>query len=155
MASGVSQQLPVHEPPNSIAVQLVLLSAAVALQVVAVTVLVKLLLQKSRPAQEHQQLAEERQGLTADPADGRSSVEIRDSQKESDVLRPRTEGHDSSGSPWLAPRHRVVVGCCFGGFICCTSSSASIAAPFCKRLFRLIERVQTLDGVQQMPIEPT
>lgn len=154
MASGVSQQLPVHQPPSSIAVQLVLLSAAVALQVVAVTVLVKLLLQKSR-AQEHQQLAEERQGLTADPADGRSSVEIRDSQKESDVLRPRTEGHDSSGSPWLAPRHRVVVGCCFGGFICCTSSSASIAAPFCKRLFRLIERVQTLDGVQQMPIEPT
>ena len=154
MASGVSQQLPVYQPPSSIAVQLLLLSAAVALQVVAVIVLVKLLLQKSR-AQERQQLAEERQGLTADPADGRSSAEIRASQKESDVLRHRAEGHHSGGSPWLAPRHRVVVGCCFGGFICCTISSASIAAPFCERPFRLIERVQTLDGVRQMPIEPT
>ncbi len=120
---SAGEDLPVVRP---VILQLVLLSAAIALQVVGIVVLVKVLLQ--RRGQERHQLAEERQGLTAQPADGRSSVDIRDGEKESDTLRLSAEDPELEDSRWLPQRYRVVCCCCFGGFICCTSSASNAGA---------------------------
>eukprot|EP01043_Picozoa_sp_COSAG02_P028089 COSAG02_NODE_1687_length_11318_cov_2.699349_1_plen_183_part_00 len=135
---SAGERLPVIQPAL---LQLVLLSTAIALQVVGIVALVKLLLQRN--GQERHQLAEERQGLTAGPADARCSVDTRDGEKESDTLMLSTEERELAGSQWLAPRCRVVCCCCFGGFICCTSN-ASNAAPFCTTLVALTERMQTV-----------
>ena len=130
--------MPVIQP---VVLQLVLLGAAIALQVVVVVVLVKVLLQ--RRGQDGHQLAEERQGLTAGAADGRSSVDIRNGEKESDTLRLSAEEPELVDARWLAPRYRVVCCCCFGGFICCTSSASNAGAFLCTILLALTERIQT------------
>ena len=119
---STGEQTTPYQPPSIVLTQLLLLSAAIALQIVAIIILVKVLLHRRRhTGQERQHVAEERQGLTAGAVDLRSSVDNRDNKTDSDHLSGRAEDN-LDGSGWLAPRYRVVCGCCFGGFICCTSS---------------------------------
>jgi hypothetical protein len=137
MESSADEQLAAADPARTIARQLVLLSAAVALQVVAVSILVRLLLQRRGvERQRGYRVAEETEGLTAGAGGSDGDAGEAGSQRGAEGakdLDPASGGDivggaiDSEAGPssWLAPRHRVVCCCCFGGFICCTSDGSA------------------------------
>ena len=132
MESSADEQLAAADPARTIARQLVLLSAAVALQVVAVSILVRLLLQRRGvERQRGYRVAEETEGLTAGAGGGDRDAGEAGSQRGAEGAKdvdPASDGAiDSEAGPsrWLAPRHRVVCCCCFGGFICCTSDGSA------------------------------